>query len=106
MADRDFLEEIKKTEAEAVSRIEKAREESQLKRQAARQEAVDMIDQAYQLAGRIRQEKLEEAQARYQDLVAGASSVHESGSSGLAGKLLDEAAATLAERIIAILEHR
>ncbi len=106
MADRDFLAEIKETESEAVLRVEKAREESQLKRQAARQEAVDMIDQAYQLAGKIRQEQTEKAQARYQDLVATASAAGDPHSSEPSESLMNEAAAALAERIIGILEHR
>lgn len=106
MADRDFLDEIKETESEAILRVEKAREESQLKRQAARQEAADMVEQAYQLAGKIRQEKLEEAETQYHDLVAAASAVNDSGFSAPSGSLLNQAAASLAERIITILEHR
>ncbi|NLA95537.1 MAG: hypothetical protein GX838_01655 [Clostridiaceae bacterium] len=106
MADLDFLDEIKETESEAVLRVEEAREKSQLKRQTARQEAVDKIDQAYLLAGKIRQERMEEAQARYQDLVAGASASGDLQSSGLSESLLNEAATALAERIITLLEHR
>jgi vacuolar-type H+-ATPase subunit H len=106
VADRDFLEEIKETEARAVLLVEKAREEAQLTRQAARQQASDRVAGAYQLAASRRQEKMEEAQARYRDLVEGKSAAQISGSPEFPQSLLDQAAAALAERIIDLLEHR
>lgn len=106
MADRDFLEEIEKIEAEARLLVEKAREEALLKRQAARQEAARLIDQAYRKASSDRQKRMEEAQARHCELVAEAETSDGSGSLSISRDLLDQAAVMLAERIVSILEHR
>lgn len=105
MADRDFLEEIKMTEQEAVSRVEKARENAQLQRQMARQEAGGLLEKAYIEANAIRQKKMQEAEIRYRELTAG-DSQYDANASWLPEPLLADAAKIIAERIVALLEHR
>ena len=106
MVDRDFLEEIKHTEAEAASRIENAREEAQLQRQMARQQAGELIDGAYRKAGAIRQEKMKQAEKQYHDLVSGNSSSHHATPIRVPEDTMAKTAEMLAERIVSILEHR
>lgn len=106
MPDRDFLEEVKKTEIEAESRLEKARQEAQLQRQMARQEAADMVDEAYRAAGDLKLEKMKEAQKAYQRLISDTSSLNVQKPAEIPGHLKAEAAAKLAERILTLLEHR
>ena len=106
MPDRDFLEEVKKTEIEAESRLEKARQEAQLQRQMARQEAADILDEAYRAAGDLRLEKMKEAQEAYQRLISDTSSLNVQRPAEFSQDLKTDAAVRLAERILTLLEHR
>ncbi|MFY9130130.1 MAG: hypothetical protein WBL60_06640 [Saccharofermentanales bacterium] len=106
MADRDFLEEILETEAEAASRIEKAREVAQLERQRVRQETSARIDNAYSEAASIRQKTLDEAESRYTELISDQSSVTVRPLESLSEDELSRAADDIAERIVSLLEHR
>ena len=106
MADRDFLEEILGTEAEAASRIEKAREVAQLERQRVRQETSALIDNAYSEAASIRQKTLDEAESRYTELISDQSSVTVRPLESLSEDELSRAADDIAERIVSLLEHR
>lgn len=106
MPDRDFLEEVKKTEREAEARLEKARQEAQLQRQMARQEAADILDEAYRAAGDLRLEKMKEAQAAYQRLISDTSSLNVQRPAEFSQDLKTDAAVRLAERILTLLEHR
>lgn len=105
MADRDFLEEILETEAEAASRIEKAREVAQLERQRVRQETSARIDNAYSEAASIRQKTLDEAESRYAELISDQTSVTVQPLESLSEDELNGAADDIAERIISLLEH-
>lgn len=106
MPDRDFLEEIQKTEQEAEDRLEKAREEGQLQRQMARQQAADIVDAAYRAATVLRQNKMEEADEAYRRLLEDRSSLTVPKASDLPPRIKEEAAALIAERILDLLEHR
>ncbi len=106
MADRDFLEEIMQTEAEAASRIEKARENAQQERQRARQEVSAEIERAYDEAASIRQKALDEAERRYAELVSDHSSVSVRPLESFSENELSAAAEDIAERIVSLLEHR
>lgn len=106
MPDRDFLEDVKKTEEEAGARLEKAREQAQLQRQTARQEAADRVDRAYREAGNLRLEKMKEAEEAYRLLVSDSTSLNVQKPEAVPGQLKAEAAALIAERILSILEHR
>ncbi len=106
MVDRDFLEEIKITESEAVERVEEARRQSQAKRQAIRQQAADLVDEAYRMATGKRQAVMDDAERRYRDLIAQASAPTSPELSKLPDQEINQAAAALAERIITLLEHR
>lgn len=106
MPDRDFLEDVKKTEEEAEARVEKARQQAQLQRQTARQEAADMVDRAYREAGDLRLEKMKKAEEAYRLLVSDSTSLNVQKPEAVSGQLKAEAAALLAERILSILEHR
>ncbi len=105
MADRDFLEEIKMTEQEAATRVEKARENAQLQRQMARQEAAELLDRAYLEATAIRQQTMQDAEARYRQLVADEKD-HGEESFTISELLLADTAKIIAERIVTLLEHR
>lgn len=106
MADRDFLEEIIKTETEAAKRIEKAREIAQIERQLARQEASERIENAYSEAASIRQKALDEAERQYQKLVSDDSSITVLPIESLSEEDLSVATDAIAERIVSLLGHR
>lgn len=106
VADRDFLLEIKNAEAEAALRVDRAREESQLQRQKSRQTAAELIEEAYEEAGRIREATMEEAQERYRELVAEVSEDSPPAEEHVSEDALARTADIIAERIISILEHR
>lgn len=106
MPDRDFLEEILQTEAEAASRIDKAREDAQSERQRVRQETSARVEGAYGEAASIRQKALDEAERRYAELVSDHSSVSVRPLESLSEDELNGAAVDIAERIVSLLEHR
>ncbi|HZK28825.1 MAG TPA: hypothetical protein VFD19_01245 [Clostridia bacterium] len=106
MADHDFLEEIKKTEAEAASRVEKAREQAQLQRQMARQQATELIEETYRVAGALRQKKMNEAQKQSRDLISGDSSSNDSAPIDVSQDIMTKTVVMLSERIVSLLEHR
>jgi len=106
LPDRDFLEEIIKTEAEAARRLQDVREKSQVERQLARQKANELIEKAYSEAASIRQNALDEAERTYSQIVSESLSDTELGHDALYEDKLSHAADELAERIVCLLEHR
>ncbi|MGI6157529.1 MAG: hypothetical protein ACOYH4_03515 [Saccharofermentanales bacterium] len=105
MTDRDFISDIKATEAEAASRIEAAREEAQQKRQETRRAVADRLDAAYQEADALRQTAMDDAERKYRALTKETSS-DMSAASGISNEALDQTASILAERIVSLLEYR